>query len=329
MPKQIRWGILSTAKIGVRAVIPAIQASSNGVVAAIASRDLQAAQDAAKALNIPQAYGSYQALLESPDIDAVYIPLPNHLHAEWTIQAARQRKHILCEKPFALNAIEAGEMVDAAKENQVQLMEAFMYRFHPQYAKIKQLLAEHVVGKIQIIRIAFCFTLNRPNDIRLNKEMGGGAVMDVGCYCVNLARLIADAEPIEVQGKAIFGKTGVDMTLAGLLRFSNNIIATFECSFESDYTEWLQIQGTEGRLDIPRPIKPMLNPAEIIVRRGEKSDAMATLQTHTVPGANHYQLMVEHFADAILNGKPMQFPAEDARANMRVLDGLLVSAGGI
>ena len=327
--KKLRWGILSTAKIGIRQVIPAIQASNNGIVAAIASRDVNKAQAVAKQFNIAKSFGSYAALLESPDIDAVYICVPNSMHHDWTIRAAERGKHILCEKPIALNAFEAEEMIAAAQDHKVLLMEAFMYRFHPQFARVKELIDQGTIGQVKTIRSSFCFFLNRPGDIRREKDLGGGALMDIGCYCVNMARLIAGGEPTEVQGKAIFGKSGVDESMMGMFRFPKDILALFDCSFQTDYREWLQVQGTEVRLEVVRPIKPMNNPADLIVVRGEKADELFKPTTYTVPAANHFQLMVEHFADAVLNGTPLRYPPEDARANMRVIDGLYVSAGGI
>jgi len=323
--QKLRWGILSTAKIGLRAVVPAIQQSRNGVVTAIASREIARAQNTAQALNIPRAFGSYEALLEASEIDAVYIPLPNSMHKAWTIRAAQNGKHVLCEKPFALNVSEVDEMIAAAKQYRVVLMEAFMHRFHPQFTRVKELIAEGMIGQVRTIRSAFCYFLNRPNDIRRDPALGGGAMMDVGCYCVNMSRLIADAEPVEVQASAVIGASGVDETLAGILRFPGEVIATFDCSFQTDYTEWLQVQGTEGRLDVVRPIKPMLNPAEIILRRGEKADAPATVTKITAPAANHYQRMVEHFDDVVLTGARLQFPPELDRGNMRVIDALFES----
>lgn len=327
--QKLRWGILSTAKIGVRAVIPALQATNNGIVTAIASRDETKAQEVAKQLNIPHAFGSYDALLASSQVDAVYIPLPNSMHHAWTIRAAQHGKHILCEKPIALNAWETEEMIAAAQEHKVLLMEAFMYRHHPQFARVRELIDQGTIGQVKIIRSSFCYNLNRPGDIRREKDLGGGALMDVGCYCVNMSRLIAGSEPTEVQGKAIYGKTGVDESLMGMLRFPKDILALFDCSFQTDYREWLQVQGTEGRLKVVRPIKPMNLPATIIISRGEKSDALPTVTTETVSAANHYTLMAEHFADAVMNGTSLRYSPEDARANMRVIDGLVVSAGGI
>lgn len=325
--QKLRWGILSTANIGIKAVIPAIRQSNNGVVAAIASRDATRAQETAKALGIPRAFGSYDALLESSDIDAVYIPLPNNLHKEWTIRAAEHGKHILCEKPFALNTAEVDEMIAAAKQHRILLMEAFMYRFHPQFAKLQALIDEGTIGQVQAIRSAFCFFLNRPNDIRIKKETGGGALMDVGCYCVNMARLVVGAEPLQVQATMVMhANKQVDDTLAAIMRFPGDLVAVFDCSFHTDYREWLQVQGTQGRLDVPRPVKPMNKPAEIILSRGEKSDATFEPTTYTAPAANHYQLMVEHFANAVQSGVPLRYPSELDRGNMRVIDALYESA---
>ncbi len=325
--KRLRWGILGAARIALRAVIPAIQQSTNGVVTAIASRDAPTAQAAAQNLGIPHAFDSYAALLDSPNVDAVYIPLPNHLHRTWTIRAAECGKHILCEKPFALNVHETDEMIAAAQQSRVVLMEAFMYQFHPQFARVRQLVADGAIGAVRTIRSAFCFTVARPDDIRLKREMGGGALMDVGCYCVNMPRLLIGAEPTQVRAHATpHANRQVDEAFFGILDFPGNVQAVFDCNLRADYTEWLQIQGTAGRLEVPRPIKPMDKPAEIILRRGERPDALATLTSITIPPANHYQLMAEHFADAVLNGAPLAYPPAAGRANMRVLDALVQAA---
>ncbi len=324
---KLRWGILSTARIGIRELIPAIRQSSNGIVAAIASRDERTAQEAAKAGGIPRAFGSYEAMLESRDIDAIYNPLPNNMHKEWTIHAVGHGKHVLCEKPFALNATEADEMIAAARQHRMLLMEALPYHFHPQYARVRSLIADGAIGQLKTIRMAFCFWLERDPDIRWNKDMGGGSLMDVGCYCVDMSRLIARAEPMEAQATAIWHKKyRVDETLAGLLRFPNDVIALFDCSFRTDYRESLDIQGTTGRILLPRPVKPLTQPAEIILYREETRDTLANQITVTAPAGNPYRLMVEHFADAVLNGKPLLFPPEEGRANMRVIDALFESA---
>lgn len=322
--RKLRWGILSTARIGIRTVIPAIQQSHNGIVAAIASRDAQSARETAQALGIPRAFGSYDALLDSPDIDAVYIPLPNSLHKEWSIRAATRGKHILCEKPFALNASQVDDMIAAARQHRVLLAEAFMYRFHPQFTRVKELIAEGAIGKVQVIRSAFGFQLDDLNNIRLRSELGGGSLMDVGCYCVNASRWIAGAEPVAAQASAVFGeKSQVDEALSGILRFPNGVAAHFDSSFRSAYREWLEIQGAEGRLELERPFRSHAvgGVGQVILHRKDN-----TRQEFTTPAVNQYQLMVEHFADAALNGKALLYPPEEGRANLRVMDGLSESA---
>jgi predicted dehydrogenase len=307
-----------------RSVIPAIQQSRNGIVTAIASRDLRAAQDAAKAANIPRAFGSYQALLDDPDIDAVYIPLPNNLHKEWTIRAAERGKPILCEKPFALNATEVDEMLAAARQHRVVLMEAFMYRFHPQYARMQELIAQGVIGQVQVIRSAFSFRLEDLRNIRMQKLLGGGSLMDVGCYCVNQARLIAGAEPIAAQANAVFGKTSqVDEIFTGILRFPGDVFAHFDSGFRQAYREMLEIAGSQGRIELERPIKPGMAGGIGKITLTRADDSTETLTTRS---ANHYQLMCEHFADAATNGTPLRYPPEEGRAQMRALDALYESA---
>ncbi len=325
MDNRLRWGILGTAHIG-EAVIPAIQSSSNGTVAAVASRDLRAALAFAKRHNIPRAFGSYEELLESTDVDAVYIPLPNDLHKEWTIRAAEHGKHVLCEKPFALNAAEAEEMIAAARAHRVVLAEAFMYRFHPQFGKLQELIAAGEIGDVRLIRSAFCYTMRGETNIRRFPENGGGALMDVGCYCINMSRLVAHAEPVEVQANAVYGPTDVDIRLAAILRFPNDIIAHLDCAFDTDYREALEIQGTQGCLRVLRPIKPDSRPGEIWLDQGETGVVPPTRTTVTSLPGNHYRLMAEHFADAVLNGTPLLYPPEDGLANMRVVDAVREAA---
>ena len=326
MEKQIRWGVLSTAKIGLKAVIPAIGRSRNGVVAALASRSLQSARDAAATAGIPLAFGSYEDLLDSRDVDAVYIPLPNALHKEWTIRAAEHGKHVLCEKPLALNAGEAKEMIAAAQANHVLLMEAFMYRFHPQFAKLRTLIADGTIGELRVIRSAFGFGLQDSHNIRLNPELGGGALMDVGCYCVHMSRLVAGTEPDEVFAQAVTGATGVDEAMTAILHFPHDVLAHFDCSFRTDYRESLEVQGTARRVDLARPIKPGFRAAEIYMRYDETNEAAPRSALITAAAANHYRLMVEYFAGAAIEGRTLNAETRDALCNMRVVDALYESA---
>jgi xylose dehydrogenase (NAD/NADP) len=229
LQRKIRWAVLSTSSIARAAVIPAIQHSTNGELVAVASRDTQRARDFAAKLAIPVSYGSYDALLSANDVNAICIPLPNILHREWSIKAAEAKKHVLCEKPLAMNSAECAEMDNAARRMGVKLMEAFMYRFHPQTQKVLELLRSGAIGDLRLIHSAFTFRVTDPANIRLQPELGGGSLMGVGCYCVNISRTIAGQEPIEVQAYANWSSTGVDNQMVGNLRFSNGLLACSEC----------------------------------------------------------------------------------------------------
>ncbi|MBN1311399.1 MAG: Gfo/Idh/MocA family oxidoreductase [Anaerolineae bacterium] len=321
---KVRWGILSTANIGRQRVIPAIQGSHNGIVEAIASRGIERAQKAAAEMSIPRAYGSYEELLADPDIDAIYNPLPNHMHATWSIKAAEAGKATLCEKPFASDATEAQQMVDVFKKRNILLAEAFMYRFHPRTRRVKQLVDEGVVGKIQIIQASFSFLMTperRASDIRLKKEMAGGALMDVGCYCVNVIRLMTGEEPERATASAKWADSGVDMNLAGTLEFPSGALAHFGCGFDAVFNSSYEIRGDEGRILVETGfVAPPDGEQVIHIWQGDVHEKI------TIPGADHYQLMVEDFADALLDGRPPRYDPQDGVKNMRVLDRLYASA---
>ena len=317
----LRWGILSTANIGRGSVIPAIRASRNGRVAAVASRDAARATAFAAETGIPMALGSYQALLADPEIDAVYIPLPNNLHREWAIRAAERGKHILCEKPLALTRADCLEMEAAARANGVQLMEAFMYRFHPRTERVVALVRSGAVGELKTIRSTFTFRLTRPDNIRLRPELGGGAVMDVGCYCINASRTIAGAEPETVQAWAEWTESGVDQRLLGTLFFPGDVTAQFDCALSLERREWYEVAGTEATLRIPAAFVPGTGEAAIEHHRGR-----APVEQEIIAGANQYQLMVEHFADCVHAGTAPRYPVAEAAANLAVIEALLRSA---
>jgi len=320
--RKLRWGVLSTANIGRAAVIPAIQRSSNGKVIAVASRNEEKARVFADDLGIPRALGSYKALLAAEDIEAVYIPLPNSLHREWTVKAAEAGKHILCEKPLALNAAECDEMEMAARRHDVLLMEAFMYRFHPQTKKVLQLIRQGAIGTVRLIHAAFTFRLaHRATNIRLKPELGGGALMDVGCYCVNVSRTLAGTEPVEVQAYAHWAETGVDEQLVGTLRFADGLLAQFDCALSLERREMYQVVGTDGHLDVPQAFLPGTADTTIIQRQGRRTET-----PHTILGVDEYQLMVEHFADCVFRQIPVRYPPSEAAANMRVIEALYRSA---
>jgi xylose dehydrogenase (NAD/NADP) len=319
--KKIRWGVLSTANIGRAAVIPAIQAARNGEVVAVASRDLEKAKEFAGRLGIPHAHGSYMALLEAEDIDAIYIPLPNSLHREWTIRAAQAGKHILCEKPLALNADECLEMDAAARQHGVILMEAFMYRFHPRTQKALGMARAGAIGELRMIHSAFTFRLTRPDNIRWSAELGGGSLMDVGCYCVNISRSAAGKEPEVVQAVARWSSSGVDEQMAGTLQFAGGLLAQFDSALTMDRREAYELAGTDGFLAVEAAFLPGTDPVSIEEVHGRQPHKL-----HTINGADEYQLMVEHFADCILQGKTPRYPAAEAAANLRVIRALYRSA---
>ncbi len=322
MPEgKLRWGILSTANIARAAIIPAIRASSNGDVRAVASRSRERAYAFASELGIPQSYGSYDALLAAEDIDAVYIGLPNSLHCEWTVKAAEAEKHVLCEKPLGATAAECDQMDQAARERSVVLMEAFMYRFHPRTERVVKLVGDGVIGPLRAIQSAFTFRLRRSDDIRLQKDLAGGALMDVGCYCVNLSRTLAAAEPLEVQAFATWASSGVDSQMAATMRFESGLLAQFDCALTLERRESYQAVGPDGHLAVSSAFLPGVGEATI-----EEHHGRAGRSIHVLPGADEYHLMVEHFADSVLQGREVRYPASEAAANLRTLEALYRSA---
>ena len=319
--EKLRFGVLSTANIGRAAVNPAIQASRNGELVAVASRDLGRAREFASKGGIPRAHGGYEALLDDPDLDAVYIPLPNSLHREWTIRAAERGKHVLCEKPLATTAAECREMQAAAEANGVKLMEAFMYRFHPRTEQVVELVRGGTVGALRMIRSAFTFRLTRPDNIRLQPDLGGGALMDVGCYCVNLSRTVAGSEPVAVQAWATWAASGVDAQLAGSLLFEGGVVAQFDCALTLERRETYEVAGTDASLTVSAAFLPGLGDVAIAVHRGREAEVR-----HEVPGVDEYRLMVEHFADCVLHDREVRYPPSEAAANMAVIEALYQSA---
>jgi xylose dehydrogenase (NAD/NADP) len=319
--KKLRWGVISTSNIGKVAVNPAIQASHNGELVAVASRTEEAARAFADESGIQRAHGSYEALLEDDGVDAIYNPLPNSLHLDWSIRAAEKGKHVLCEKPLALTAAQCREMEAAASANGVKLMEAFMYRFHPRTERVLEMVKSGAIGDLRQIRSSLTFPLDRPKDIRWDPELGGGALFDVGCYCVNIGRTVAGAEPVEVRSMANWHTTGVDVQMAGSLRFDNGMLAHFDCALNMKRSEVFQIHGSDGHLRVQQAFLPGTD--EVVI---EKFDIENNLSAIKVEGADEYQLMVEHFADCALNDLPLRYSAEEAALNMKVIEALYESA---
>ena len=323
MADKVRWGIISTANIGRGRVIPAIQQSSNGEVVAVGSRDLAQAQAFANDLNIPRAYGSYEELIADPEVDAIYNPLPNSMHAEWSIKCAEAGKPTLCEKPFASDAPEAQTMTDAFAQRDILFAEAFMYRFHPQTQQVKALVDSGAVGKINVLNATFNFPISDENNIRLSKPLVGGALMDVGCYCINVMRLLTGEEPQRAQAFARIGdRSQVDETLVGILDFPSGVLGHFDCSVRTSQAHTYEVRGTEGRIRVAEGF--VMDPnREMVIEHWQGSD----YKRITIPPANSYTLMAEDFADALRNNRQPRYAPQDGVENMKVIDMLVDSLG--
>jgi predicted dehydrogenase len=318
MTKVLNWGLLSTARIN-RALIPPLQVSKRNHLQAVGSRAQASAEAYAKEKNIERAYGSYEALLAAPDIDVIYNPLPNHLHAEWTIKAVQAGKHVLCEKPLALSVDEVDAIREAAQQHGRVVAEAFMYRHHPQTLKVQELVRTGALGTVKLIRGSFSFMLAREGDVRLNPEWGGGSIWDVGCYPISYARSVLGEEPVEVFGWQATGETGIDETFVGQLRFERDVLMQFDSSFVIPFHSFMEVVGSEGTLNIPKPFKPGVN-EQVFLTREDKTEVIK------VPGQELYLGEVEDMADAVLLGRAPRIALEDSRANVAVIRALLESA---
>ena len=316
--KVLNWGLLSTARIN-NALIPPLRASKRNRLVAVASRTQEAAEQYAREKKISHAHGSYESLLADPEIDVIYNPLPNHLHAEWTIKAVEAGKHVLCEKPLTLNVAEVDAMQAAARQHGRVVAEAFMYRHHPQTLKAQELVKSGSLGTLKLVRGSFSFMLTREGDVRLDPAMGGGSIWDVGCYPISYARTVIGENPLEVFGWQVTGPTGIDETFVGQMRFDHDVQAQFDCSFAFPLRWFIEIVGSEGTLNIPSPFKPEID-EKIYLMRGDKTE------TIKIKGQELYIGEVEDIADAILLGKEPRISLEDSRANVAVISALLESA---
>ena len=319
--KKVRWGILSTATIAQEALIPAFQRSVNAEVKAIASSSgLNKAETVAAQFQIDKAYGSYEELLADPNIDAVYIPLPNHLHKEWVIQAAQHKKHILCEKPASLHADEFEEMRSAVIENDVLFLEAFMYYFHPQHDRVKQIIDQGEIGEVSYMQAGFTFYLpeeERSTNIRTDRKKGGGSLYDIGCYTVHSIRNIIRKEPETVHVQAVIDEESkVDTDTVGYITFPNGVRASFDTSFNLEMRQEYRIFGTKGKIYVPRAFRPDLHGGEgIIIIENETG-----MRIETIYG-DQYRLQVEHISQAILEGKKeLKLDMANTYENMKVID---------
>ena len=321
--RKVRWGVLSTAKIGREKVIPALQASQHNEVIAICSRNEQNAREVADKLHIPHAYGKYHELLADPNVDAIYNPLPNHLHVEWSIKALEAGKHVLCEKPLGMHTLDAQRLVDAAKAHpHLKVMEAFMYRFHPQWQLAKKLITQGRIGKLRTVHSNFSYNNRETDNIRNKIEMGGGALLDIGCYSVSLSRWLFDAEPDQVLGHITpMAGEEVDCLTSGILEFRDGT-ATFTAATKLEPQQFVEACGEEGSLFLGRPF---YNDSGVAVQtiRIRNNRIVEEIE---VPEANHYGAMGDAFAQSVFGNTPVPTPLDDAIANMRVIDAIFESA---
>ncbi len=322
---KLRWGILSTAKIGLTALIPAIQSSRHGAVVAIASRDEDKARATAERLGIPTAHGSYDALLEDPSVDAVYNPLPNHLHVPWSIKALEAGKHVLCEKPIGIDAADAARLVTAAAaHDDLVVMEAFMYRFHPQWQLVKDTVTAGDIGEVRYISHEFSYFNEDPDNIRHQPAWGGGALLDIGCYPISQARFVLGAEPQRVCATTdIDPRFGTDRLTAAILDFGT-ATSVFTVATQAHGHQRCQIVGTTGRIEVDIPVNA---PADTAVPVTIVTDSTAVHETGPV---DQYGAQTDAMARAIWSRTTAPWPLDDAVANMKVLDAVRRSgeAGG-
>ncbi|TLS38478.1 Gfo/Idh/MocA family protein [Pseudalkalibacillus caeni] len=313
----IKFGILGTANIAKKAVIPAIKDAENAEVVAVASGSGKA-KEFAKELEIPHSFESYEELLEDESIDAVYIPLPNTLHKEWTIKAAKKGKHVLCEKPAAVTAEDAVEMVRACEDNNVVFMEAFMYQFHPQHQKARDIIASGEIGEVKLMRSTFSFDLSgRTGNIRLNKELGGGSMYDVGCYCIHSSRMILGSEPVKVYVTGdVPQDVGVDVSANAIMKMGNGVVASFDSSFELPMIDKYEVVGTKGSIQVPYAYRPDRPGVESVVK---VTNAQGGTREEKVDGPQ-YTIMVEHFADCVLENKVPSYSGELTVKNLQAIE---------
>ncbi len=319
---KVRWGVLSTANIGTEKVIPAMQSGRYCEIAAIASRDLDRARAAADRLGIPKAYGSYEELLADPDVDAIYNPLPNHLHVPWSIRALEAGKHVLCEKPIALTAAEAQKLLDAARERpQLKVMEAFMYRHHPQWQRARHMVADGRIGELRTIQSFFSYHNPDPANVRNVAEFGGGGLMDIGCYTISLSRFIFGSEPQRVCGIIEYDpQFKTDRLASGVLDFGRGT-STFTCATQLTPYQRVNIFGTEGRVEIEIPFNaPPDRPCRMWHQHGSE------VYEIVLDVCDQYTIQGDLFSLAVLDDTPVPTPLEDAVANMRVIEALVQSA---
>lgn len=322
MKSIVNWGVLSTAKIGREQVIPAIQASRYSRVLGIGSGNSDFAKTIALQHGIERVYDSYDKVLEDPKIEAVYIPLPNHLHVEWSIKALAAGKHVLCEKPIGLNSAETEKLLKASERfPHLKIMEAFMYRHHSQWHKVKSIVDNGTIGKIRSINLFFSYYNIDPNNIRNKIEIGGGALMDIGCYCISFSRFILNSEPEKVFGMMdLDPEMKTDRLTTGILSFSTGTTASFTCSTQLMPYQRVNIVGEEGRIDVEIPVNaPFDKMIRVWIHTNEYTEEV------TFNPVNQYTLQADYFSRAIIEDRTIEFALNDSIQNMRVIDAIVRS----
>ncbi len=317
-PAPLGWGLLGTARIN-RAVIPPLKASKNSRLLAVASRSADKAAQYADRWDIPRHYGDYEALLADPTIDVIYNSLPNNLHFEWSLKALQAGKHVLCEKPLTIRTADVDALIRASEETGRIIAEAYMYRHHPQTLMVKEMVESGEIGQLQHMRGSFTYVNTRPGDTRFDPSMGGGSLLDIGCYPIGYASYLAGSTPVLVFGQQVIGTTGVDVRFSGQLLFSRDVIAQFECSFITEYRVGMEISGDRGRITVPEPFKPGKS-TKITLHQGGQE------KTIPIKGRELYQGEIEDIENAIMNGTPPSISLSESRAIIMTIEALYQSA---
>jgi predicted dehydrogenase len=320
MSNKVKWGILGFATIARESFIPALLKASNSEFYALASRSGDKLRQCSERFNYPvKAYSSYDQLLDDPQIEAVYIPFPNSLHKEWTIKAVRKGKHVLCEKPLALNSEDCRQMIEESQRNNVKLMEGFMYRYADRIQKVQKIINEKKIGQVQYIHSYFFSLASRASGDRINPRLGGGALFDLGCYPVNLVGMISGAEPVAISAEAI-PINGVDQILSAVLRYENGLIANIHCGWINEFRSLgTTIMGTEGTLTIPEPFWG--NAGSIFLRTPDGEEEISVAET------DRFRTEIEDFADAIRENRPFMVDVKESIRNLKIIEAILAKAG--
>ena len=324
---KVRWGVLGVASIAVRRVIPAMQQGEWCEISAIASRDLRKAEDASRTLGIPKASGSYEELLADPEIDAIYNPLPNHLHVPWSIRTAQAGKHVLCEKPLALNAGEVRSLIEVRDRTGVKIGEAFMVRTHPRWLRTRELIRSGRIGELRLIQGFFGYFNRDPKNVRNLPETGGGALLDIGCYPVTLSRFLFGEEPTRTMGLLNRDpEMKTDRLTSATLEFPSGQ-STFTCSTQLAYHQRMVLFGTKGRIEIDRPINPITDkPSRIVIDDNPADPTGGGIATEVVDTCNQFTIQGDLFSRAIREGSEVPVPLEDSVRNMAAIDAIFRSA---